>query len=134
VYAIEPHEAFAGALGRQFGPEDRGAFFRHMLAARTYRTVRLVNLPSGLVTPRWKIPVALLWLDGDHRYEAVRSDFNDWAPYLMSDAKVAFHDAADPELGPHRVVQELCDSGQFRLISGGGLSVIQRIAGAQSPS
>jgi hypothetical protein len=28
VYAVDPQEEFKGIYGGQFGPEDRGAFFR----------------------------------------------------------------------------------------------------------
>lgn len=106
VYAIEPHEPFTGPLGGDFGPEDRGAFFRNMMRNKLYRHVRLVNLPSRVVAPRWEQPVALLWIDGDHEYEAVRSDFLLWLPHLVPGAAVIFDDAVKPELGPTRVAAE----------------------------
>lgn len=128
VYAIEPHEKFTGVLGGQFGPEDRGAFYRHMLSTGTYRTVRLVNLTSRIVAPGWELPVGLLWIDGDHRYEGVRSDFDLWEPHLTEHATVAFDDAANRDIGPYRVIQELIASGEYRMVQDGKLSVLQRSA------
>jgi hypothetical protein len=106
VYAIEPHEEFVGPLGGEFGPEDRRAFFRNMLRTDLYRQVRLVNLSSAVVTPGWRLPVGLLWIDGDHRYEAVREDFLSWLPHLLPGTTVIFDDATQGEVGPERVVTE----------------------------
>src|SRR4051794_20320161 len=63
VFAIDPHEEFRGVLGGQFGPEDRGAFFRAMLDTACYQVVRLVNLSSEVVASQWTKPVGLLWID-----------------------------------------------------------------------
>jgi MMP 1-O-methyltransferase len=128
VYAIDPHEEFVGVLGGRFGPEDRGAFYRHMLSTGCYRSVRLVNLPSRVVAPQWELPVGLLWIDGDHSYEGVRSDFDLWAPHLTRNAVVAFDDAANQNIGPYRVVQELVASGGYRLLRDGKLSVLELTA------
>lgn len=112
VYAIEPHETFVGALGGEFGPRDRAAFFRTMLRTGCYRNVRLVNLTSEVVASGWHLPIALLWIDGDHTYEGVRRDFDSWSPHLTADATIAFDDTDHEDLGPHRVLSELLDSGQ----------------------
>ena len=113
VYAIEPHECFKGVLGGVFGPEDRRAFFENMLRAGVVEQVRLVNLSSEVVAPGWRLPVGLLWIDGDHRYEAVRRDFECWVPHLRG--KVAFHDTIQPMLGPAQLVSELLLDG-FELV------------------
>jgi hypothetical protein len=113
VYAIEPHEHFQGVLGGMFGPADRRAFFENMLRAGVVEQVRLVNLSSEVVTPGWQLPVGLLWIDGDHRYAAVRRDFECWEPHLRG--KVAFHDAIQPTLGPAQLISELLADG-FELV------------------
>jgi Methyltransferase domain len=113
VYAVEPHEHFQGVLGGTFGPADRRAFFENLLRAGVVEQVRLVNLSSEIVTPGWQLPVGLLWIDGDHRYEAVRRDFECWEPYLRG--HVAFHDAIQAALGPTRLIDELLAAG-FELV------------------
>jgi Methyltransferase domain len=113
-------------LGGRFGPEDRGAFYRHMLCTGAYRTVRLVNLTSRIVAPGWELPVGLLWIDGDHTYEGVRSDFDLCAPHLTQRATVAFDDAANRNLGPYRVIQELIASREYRMVRDAKLSVLER--------
>jgi len=115
IYAVEPHERFTGVRGGEFGPEDRAAFFRNMLRTGAYLNVRLLNVSSEVVAPGWREPVALLWLDGDHAYEGVRRDFDAWEPHLLPSCAVVLDDADDPELGPHRLVEELIAEGWIKV-------------------
>ena len=113
VYAIDPHEPFIGVLGGRFGPDDRRAFYGAMLATGAWDLVRLVNLSSEIVTSAWAQRVALLWIDGDHRYEGVRRDFDCWSRHLVPGAVVAFDDATDPTLGPSRLIEALVRQGRL---------------------
>jgi len=128
VYAIEPHEEFTGVLGGQFGPQDRRAFFENLLRAEAVEQVRLVNLSSEVVAPGWELPVGLLWIDGDHRYEGVKRDFTCWEPHLRG--KVAFHDAIQEKLGPFRLIEELLADGYELVEHVQGTKVLQRQASA----
>jgi hypothetical protein len=131
VYAIEPHEHFQGVLGGTFGPADRRAFFENLLRAGVVERVRLVNLSSEVVTPGWQLPVGLLWIDGDHRYAAVRRDFYCWEPHLLGN--VAFHDAIQPKLGPTQLIDELL-AGDFELVEHiQGTKVLRRRRGMIDP-
>jgi hypothetical protein len=117
VYAVDPHEAFVGVLGGVFGPQDRLAFFQNMLRTGCAETVRLINVSSEVVSKGWEHPIGLLWIDGDHRYEAVRRDFACWAPFLVEKGVVAFHDSLDENLGPARLIAELVGSGTYQKVS-----------------
>jgi len=124
VYAIEPHEHFTGVLGGEFGPDDRRAFFENLLRAGVVEKVRLVNLSSEVVAPGWQLPVGLLWIDGDHRYEGVKRDFTCWELHLRG--KVAFHDAIQETLGPFRLIDELLADGYELVEHVQGTKVLQR--------
>jgi hypothetical protein len=115
VYAIEPHERFDGVLGGTFGPQDRAAFYRRMLRTSCYKSVRLINLKSHIAVSGWEEPVGLLWIDGDHRYEAVKQDFESWRPHLISTGIVVFHDSVDTRLGPCRLLKEIQADRDFRI-------------------
>jgi predicted O-methyltransferase YrrM len=52
-------------------------------------------------------PIGLLWIDGDHSYDAVRRDFDDWFPLLAPGGWLAFHDTVDVWYGPTRLAREL---------------------------
>jgi len=126
VFAIEPHQAFTGVLGARFGPADAGAFYRAILETGCYHVVRLVSLSSEQVAGGWRLPVALLWIDGDHRHEAVRRDFESWRPHLIEGATVAFDDAADPALGPRTLIGELLATGRYEKVGDfGKITVLQ---------
>lgn len=105
VFAIEPHEHFVGIKGGAFGPNDRRAFFRTLLQTKLFGSVRLLNTTSEVIAPGWDKPIALLFIDGDHRYEAVYNDFTCWRPFLMNDALVVFNDAKGD--GTSRLLGEL---------------------------
>jgi len=99
VYAVEPHEHFVGVKGGVFGPSDRRAFFKTMLTTRFASIVRLINTTSQVVAPGWDKPISLLFIDGDHRYDAVLADFTAWRPHLIDGAIVIFNDATGAGTG-----------------------------------
>jgi hypothetical protein len=127
VFAIEPHQTFTGVLGGRFGPADAGAFYKAILETGCYHVVRLVSLSSEQVARDWRLPVALLWIDGDHRYEGVRRDFESWRPHLIRDAIVVFDDATDPAIGPHRLISELLATGGCEEIRTFGKMTVLRV-------
>ena len=127
VYTLDPHMDFVGECGGRFGPKDRAAFYRTMLNSGCYNTVGLINLSSEVVTPGWSETVSFLWIDGDHSYEGTKRDIDCWLPHLAEDAHIAFHDTIDPDLGPHKVINELLDSGTFEKIKEvDSIKVLQR--------
>lgn len=126
VFAVEPHETFKGALGGSYGPEDRAAFYETMLRTGAWRNVRLVNLSSEIVTPGWNLPVALLWIDGDHSYDAVRRDVDVWMRHLTPDSALIFDDSRNPDLGPIRVIRELIAEGWETAEDAGRIQALRR--------
>jgi predicted O-methyltransferase YrrM len=79
---------------------------------------RLIEDFSYNVTAGWTGAVDLLFIDGDHRYEAVRQDFYDWFRHVKVGGHILFHDsrklpgtAADTFdrgwIGPTQFVEEL---------------------------
>lgn len=114
VYAIEPHEILDDVYGGSYGAEDRVKFFENMLRANVLDTVRLINLSSQYLADTWPLPIGLLWIDGDHRYRAVKNDVLHWFPHLRPDATVVFDDATDPRIGPYHIVEELVRGGRWR--------------------
>ena len=44
----------------------------------------------------WNIPIGLLWIDGDHRYNYIKIDIELWAKHVISGGKIIFHDYPFP--------------------------------------
>lgn len=62
---------------------------------------------SHEVAPSFDEPIGLVWIDGDHAYDGVRRDFEDWFPRLAEGGWIAFHDTVNQWYGPTRLVREL---------------------------
>src|SRR2546430_4811345 len=69
---------------------------------------------SHEVARDWIRPIRLLWIDGDHVYEAVKQDLALFRPYLAPGVIVAMHDVLGTWPGPLRVfVEDVLDSDDF---------------------
>ncbi len=99
VYAIDPHAEFIGPKGGRYGPPDQAALYGYMTELGLGDLVAVVSLPSDQVARSWAEPnVGLLWIDGNHRYEAVWADATLWYPHVISKGIIAFHDSEYPDV------------------------------------
>jgi hypothetical protein len=113
VHSVDPHPSATGVYGGKFGPEDREVYYRNLLGAGIAKQASLINLTSAQVGQCWQAPVGLLFLDGDHSYNAVRRDIDIWGAHLVASGIAAFDDARDPEGGPGKVIAELTADGRY---------------------
>lgn len=114
VHSVDPHRPATGLYGGKFGPEDREFYYRNLLEAGMARQAALINLTSAQAGLSWQDPVGLLFLDGDHAYDAIRRDIDIWNGHVVPSGIVAFDDASDPAGGPSMVIAELIASGEYR--------------------
>lgn len=47
---------------------------------------------SKAIAEKWKKPVDLLFVDGDHSEDGIRGDINGWLPHVVEDGIIAMHD------------------------------------------
>jgi len=99
-------------------------------------TVEWLREPSSDARRNWRRPIDFLFIDGDHRYEAVKRDWEEWTPFLRPAGFVVLHDAlvmangwTDEQSGPLRLVRELGDSppGYERVDSADSTVVYHRV-------
>ncbi len=113
VYAVDPYNPFVGPLGSEFGPKDRTPLFTNLLLAGVADKVWVINLPSEQAARGWREAVGLLWIDGDHSYEGVKTDFESWSPFLAPGGVIAFHDSLDERMGVKRLIGEILPRGDY---------------------
>jgi predicted O-methyltransferase YrrM len=63
---------------------------------------------------KWKTPIDLLLIDGDHSEKGVRQDWEDWSRFVVPGGAVIFHDArlfeggwTNQDYGPVKLVDDL---------------------------
>src|SRR5262249_48693943 len=81
---------------------------------------------STEIAANWNQPIDLFFIDGDHTYQGVRSDFELFKPWFSDRTLVAFHDSAwelyrnNPwyrdDMGVPQYLQDLRDEG-FRYVT-----------------
>jgi predicted O-methyltransferase YrrM len=112
VFAVDPHEAY---LGRSNTQEE---FERNMRAAGVSEFVVGIGERSEEAAKGWGAPLKLIFIDGDHSYDAVRRDFELWEKHLVPGGVVAFHDCLRPRTGPTRVfLEEVVCSRRFSQVA-----------------
>lgn len=78
------------------------------------------------VAETWSELIDMIFIDGDHNYEAVRKDFEDWFPFVKKDGFILFHDSRKEEgtpehthnkgwPGPTKLAKELMKDERVKL-------------------
>jgi hypothetical protein len=100
VYAIDSWDGTgddpAFAFAKEYG--GNGAFIRfyknlwdHIDAGRVV-PIRMSSLAASKLMRQLRIPVNMLFVDGEHTREAVTADLTNWRPLLTPDALLCGHD------------------------------------------
>jgi predicted O-methyltransferase YrrM len=146
VYAIDPHDSNPyTACGPDKAPENYEFLLSRLKDYElTPDWCEVIRSTSSEVSRVWNKPIDLLFIDGDHSYECVKSDFEAFRPWLRELSLVAFHDSMWkfcrrsqgiplrlPELDVARFLDELRAEGyqSVSLNVGPGLTLLCPVAG-----
>lgn len=113
VFSIDPHANFVGVSGWSFGPADLSIKYKNISSMEVGELVFCICLKSDQVSNTWEQPIGLLWIDGDHSYEAVKNDFFGFKPFLTQKSKIAFHDSHME--GVNKCIIELVSQGHISI-------------------
>jgi len=61
------------------------------------------------------VPLSLVFIDGDHSYDAVKRDFEKVEPWLARNGVLVFHDFGRSKPGVTRFVAEVLETGRYRI-------------------
>ena len=94
--------------------------------------MRLIDDRAEEVVRDWSSPIELLWIDSDHRHQAVRGDILSWQGFVVPGGLVALHDYATDFGGVAPAVHETLLSAplQWRIVFDrefGSIVVLQRL-------
>lgn len=104
VYAIDPHTG--SPEHHRNGKVDTFAEFKQNVhRAGIENLVKPIRQTSHQASKKFKEPIKLLFIDGDHSYRSVKQDFLDWSRKLIDGGTIAFHDTISWP-GPRRLVLE----------------------------
>ena len=118
LYCIDPFNGDADEVDRaMYGREMRKmnrtlkeTFLDNMKKHGVLDVVRPMEGYSFEFAADFKEPIDLLFIDGNHDYEAVLQDYEQWSPLVKPGGTIAFHDVVlgdnpDP-VGPGMVIKE----------------------------
>lgn len=112
VYSIDPHLDFIGVNGGVFGPIDLQKKYKNMVRNYKGDNIFVVALKSKQVC-NWEIPIGMIFIDGDHTYEGVKFDYENFKENVVTGGKILFHDSKMPEI--KRFLDKL-DSQEIKFI------------------
>ncbi len=102
IFAIDPHKVFPE---EGYLEDTLSQFFANIKNTGVEGRVVPMLMTSEEAARGWNKPIRLLWIDGDHRYEAAKLDFALWEPHLVEGGILAMHDTIRKR-GPKRVLWE----------------------------
>jgi len=76
--------------------KDKGFTYKDIKAKleSVYENIEVIKGESEQVAKEWKKEqIDLIFIDGDHTYEGVKTDFESWFPHLRKGAIILFHDS-----------------------------------------
>jgi MMP 1-O-methyltransferase len=105
-------------LDRETGRIDTLPLFRKTIAAFGLSdTVIPILAKSAIVAGAWSTPLALVFIDGGHTFEAALADYSGWVSHIMPGGFLIIHDIfPDPAKGgqaPYGIYRMALASGLF---------------------
>jgi len=114
IFAIDPHKPIPEEGYDEYSEK---VFLANLKHASVEDHVVPMVMTSEQAAAAWNRPIRMLWIDGDHRYDAVKLDFVLWERHLVEGGILAMHDTIRKR-GPKRVLwEDVFRSGRFQEIA-----------------
>ncbi len=115
IVAIDPHtHVLTHATDSPSASSTYDEFLHSIRSSGAESHVEVHRALSKDVSQTWDQPIRLLWIDGDHSYAGVQTDFHGFARFVQQNGVIAMHDALNNFSGPIRVfVEQILRSGTY---------------------
>lgn len=114
IYTVDSYKVASDYIGG-YGLEDLG---KNIISWRNEGITNILPIIANSFDMPWKIPVDVLYIDGDHSYKAVKSDFEKFTPFLKPGGVVFMDDYTridtDMQVGAY-LKKEVGPSGKWRV-------------------
>jgi len=105
VFSIDPFKPFTACSGMHIRHDSYDVFCHNMTRLWLNEIVNPIRATSEEAHKDWTRPIRVLFIDGDHRYEMVKKDYEMWVPHVSKGGMVFLHDT-DYFEGPKQLVRE----------------------------
>lgn len=114
VWAIDPHEDLQVDSQTHYGMENHAALLKNLVDFGVADTVRVIAMSASSIFDVWwsNNLIHLLWIDGSHEYNDVRSDLY-WSIHV--DGKIAVHDSSGHFPGVTQALNEFLAANQWHI-------------------
>ena|ERR1700741_2338307 len=109
-----------------FGMVGDGRIYKSLHADNIYKAIyhyyragNIIQILGDSQKVPWELCINCIYLDGDHRYEGCKKDFEIYSPHLYRDGIIFFDDyyqPNNPTNGVKKLVHEICDTGNWELL------------------
>lgn len=94
VYTIDTFCHFHPENGTAAPTEFFNDFLANINNSGVSDIVHPIAKASDEAAKDWNLPIAFLFIDGDHSYEQVKKDYYNYSKFIVKGGVVAFHDVA----------------------------------------
>lgn len=117
LYCIDPFKADKNSKSKSIRSlkkiipnlKYKNLFTENMKRHKVLKTIKILEGYSHEFASKFRKPIDLLFIDGNHEYKQVLRDFLEWSPYIKKGGDIAMHDVyfrGRGHRGPCMVVQK----------------------------
>ena len=109
------------------GFRDTKEFVDNKIQEHNMNNVQIIKGDFNEIVKAWNRDIDILFIDGSHDYESVKSDFEKWSKFVYEDeGLILFHDIAVEEFGVKQFYDEIDGYYKLEFNHSAGLGVITK--------
>jgi predicted O-methyltransferase YrrM len=108
VYGIDNFEGY-----EWYATRDTFDYVDNKKKELNFENITLIRGNFDDVVKDWELPIDILHIDGDHKYESVKNDYEKWSKFVKDDGVILFHDTLahittqNPSFEVHKFFDEI---------------------------